>query len=355
MKRWIFANVLGALALAGGSQGALLAQDSTPMAAPAPQEAGFQAYLQQVAARARAQGVSDRAIQTVMAGLTYNPRVVSLDRSQPGGSANSNATPPDFTPYRLSHIDAARIARGRGVYRAASGDAARIEARYGVPAPVVLAIWGVETDFGGFMGNFDLARSLATLAYDGRRRTLFEGEFIALLKMVDQGVPRSRLTGSWAGAFGNPQFLPSAYLRVARDGDGDGFADIWTSRADTMASIANYFRDAGWRPGQPWGVHATVPDGFDRASNQGDITSPSCPRVHARHMRWRTVAEWRRMGVIAQGSIRDDVLTSLIEPDGPGKPAFLLTGNYRVILDYNCSNYYALSVGWLADEIARNP
>jgi membrane-bound lytic murein transglycosylase B len=352
MKRWIFANVLGALALAGGSQGAVQAQDTV---APASQEAGFEAYLQQVAARARAQGVSDRAIQTVMAGLTYNPRVISLDRAQPGGSPSSTATPPDFTPYRIAHVDAARIARGKATYRAVAGDAARIEARYGVPTPILLGIWGNETDFGSFQGNFDLARSLATLAYEGRRRTLFEGEFIALLKMVDQGVPRSRLTGSWAGAFGNPQFLPSAYLRVARDGDGDGFADIWTSKADTLASIANYFRDAGWRTGQPWGVRATVPDGFDRAANQGLITAPSCPRVHARHARWRTVAEWRRMGVIAQGAIRDDVLTSLIEPDGPGKPAFLLTGNYRVILDYNCSNYYALSVGWLADEIARNP
>jgi membrane-bound lytic murein transglycosylase B len=166
---------------------------------------------------------------------------------------------------------------------------------------ILLGIWGNETDFGSFQGNFDLARSLATLAYEGRRRTLFEGEFIALLKMVDQGVPRSRLTGSWAGAFGNPQFLPSAYLRVARDGDGDGFADIWTSKADTWpASPTIFAMPVGARASH--GVRATVPDGFDRAANQGLITSPSCPRVHARHARWRTVAEWRRMGVIAQGS-----------------------------------------------------
>ena len=114
----------------------------------------------------------------------------------------------------------------------------------------MLAIWGAETDYGGNLGNFDLPRSLATLAYEGRRRALFENEFMALLKMVDQGVPRSRLNGSWAGAFGNPQFLPSAYLRVARDGDGDGRADIWTSEADTLASIGAYFANAGWRPGQ---------------------------------------------------------------------------------------------------------
>lgn len=355
MTRRIWAYILGMVALAGGTAVASMAQEGPPASAMAGQDAAFQSYLQSVAGRARAQGVSERAIQSVMAGLTYNPRVVSLDRSQPGGTPSSAAAPPDFTPYRLSHVDPVRIARGRSMYRAVAGDAARIEARYGVPAPIFLAIWGAETDFGGNRGDFDLPRSLATLAFDGRRRALFEGEFIALLKMVDQGVPRGRLTGSWAGAFGNPQFLPTAYLRVARDGDGDGFADIWTSRPDTMASIANYFRDAGWRTGQPWGVRATVPMGFDRAANQGLITAPNCPRVHARHARWRTVAEWRSMGVIAQGAIRDDVLTTLIEPDGAGKPAFLLTGNYRVILDYNCSNYYALSVGWLADEIARNP
>lgn len=354
MKRWFLATMLAGLTLGGSLHSALLAQDSFS-GASADQEAGFQAYLQQLSTRARARGISERAIQTVMAGLTYNPRVIALDRSQPGGTPQSAAAPPDFTPYRIKHVDPARIARGRAMYRSMAGEAARIEAQYGVPAPIVLAIWGAETDYGGNLGDFDLPRSLATLAYDGRRRDLFENEFFALLKMVDRGVPRSRLTGSWAGAFGNPQFLPSVYLRVARDGDGDGFADIWNSRADTMASIANYFRDAGWRPGQPWGVQAYVPAGFDRDSNLGLVQSPSCPRVHARHSRWRTVAEWRQMGVMAQGPIRDDVLTTLLEPDGPGKTAYLLTGNYRVILDYNCSNYYALSVGWLADEIARNP
>jgi lytic murein transglycosylase len=359
MKRSFLMAVLGTLALTGAdaAQSAPMMQDAgaSSFAAPDPQDAAFQAYLQTVAAKARAQGIREAAITSVLSGLTYNPRVVALDRAQPGGSPTSNATPPDFTPYRLSHINAALIAKGRAMYGAVANDASRIEARYGVPAPVLLAIWGNETNFGNYMGNFDLPRSLATLAYDGRRRALFEGELIALIKMVDQGVPRSRLTGSWAGAFGNPQFLPSVYLRVARDGDGDGSRDIWSSKADTLASIASYFRDAGWRPGQPWGVRATVPVDFNRTANASLLTAPSCSRVHARSMRWRTVGEWRQMGVIAQGRIGDNVMASLIEPDGPGKTAFLLTGNYRVILDYNCSNYYALSVGWLADEIAGNP
>ncbi len=171
--------------------------------------------------------------------------------------------------------------------------------------------------------------------------------------MADQGVPRERMLGSWAGAFGNPQFLPSMFLRLARDGDGDGDRDIWNSRADTLASIANYFRDAGWQPGLPWGVRATIPTSFDRGSVTSKLASPSCPRVHARHSQWKTIAQWRALGIQPQRAINDSAMATLFEPDGPGSPAWLLTGNYRVILHYNCSNYYALSVGLLADEIAR--
>jgi membrane-bound lytic murein transglycosylase B len=173
--------------------------------------------------------------------------------------------------------------------------------------------------------------------------------------MIDRGVPRSRLQGSWAGAFGNPQFLPSVYLRVAQDYDGDGYADIWSSRADTLASIANYFRDAGWRRGEPWGLGVTVPVGFDRSAITTHLVSPRCPQVFLRHSRWRTIGEWRAMGLLPTRGIWPDSRTqaTLIEPDGPGSPAWLLTGNYRVILDYNCSNFYALSVGLLADEISH--
>jgi lytic murein transglycosylase len=314
-------------------------------------DAGFQAYLQVLAARARAEGVRESTIQTMIAGLTPNPQVIALDRAQP--EMNPNTRPPDFSPYRRAHVDAARIAAGREMYGEVANYIPRIEQTYGVPAKIILSIWGNETNFGRYTGNFDLARSLATLAYDGRRRELFAQEFVDLLKMADQGVPRWEMKGSWAGAFGNPQFLPSVYLRLARDGDGDGYRDVWNSKADTMASIANYFRDAGWRPGIPWGVSAIVPDHLNRFALVGSLTAPSCARVHARRSRWLTVREWRQLGVVPQGSIGDDVLASLIEPDGPGKTAFLLTGNYRVILEYNCSNYYALSVGLLADQIAR--
>jgi len=310
----------------------------------------FSGYLQLLAARARGEGVSEATIARMLAGLTANPRVVALDRAQP--ESNSGAPPP-FASYRRDHVDAARITRGRTEYGNVAGWAGSLEQRYGVPVPILLAIWGHETNYGRYRGDFDLARSLATLAWDGRRRDLFASEFIALLKIADSGVPREQLVGSWAGAFGNPQFLPSQYLRLAQDGDGDGRRDIWNSRADTLASIANYFRDAGWRRGEPWGVAAAVPAGLGPENAASSLRSPGCQRVHARRSRWLTVAEWRARGVQPLAPIGDDVLAALIQPDGPGKSAWLLTGNYRVILEYNCSNYYALSVGLLADEIAR--
>ena len=331
-----------------GLTGALLA--ATPLPAFAQELShSFDGYLQGVGARARREGVSERTISRVLTGLTPNQRVVELDSAQPSRST----APPPTAPYIVTHVDSARVARGRARYSRDAGLLPRIVTRFGVPGPILLAIWGHETNYGSYTGDFDLARSLATLAWEGRRRQLFEGELIALLKMVDRGVPREQLKGSWAGAFGNPQFLPSVYLRLAVDGDGDGRADIWNSDADTLASIANYFRDAGWRPGQPWGVPATVSPGFARGATTSRLVAPSCDRVHARHGRWLTVAEWRRLGVSPQATIGEDVLASFFQPDGPGTPAYLLTGNYRVILQYNCSNYYALSVGLLADEIAR--
>ncbi|GAA0663101.1 lytic murein transglycosylase [Sphingomonas insulae] len=319
--------------------------------AVAQDEAGFQAYLPTLRQQAVAAGVTQRTIDAVFPTLTLSERTIQLDRAQPG-NPGSTATPP-FAPYKASHVDAARIGRGRSTYQAQRARLSRVERETGVPESIMVAIWGHETNYGAYTGNFDLLRSLASLAYEGRRRSLFAGEFIAGLKILDRGFPRERLVGSWAGATGNPQFLPSVYLRLARDGDGDGRADIWTSPADTLASIGNYFQNAGWRPGQPWGVAVTVPAGLDRSSVTNRMVSPRCPRVFERHSRWRTMAEWRAAGLIPQGRAwpADSVLATLIEPDGPGATAYLLTSNYRVILDYNCSNFYALSVGLLADAV----
>ena len=321
--------------------------------ARAQEEDGFQAFLGSLRGRALAEGVNPRTFDAVVPTLSYNPRVVALDRQQPETAPSAPIL--NFAPYRAQHVDTARISRGRAAYARERPRLGRIEAQSGVPEEIMVAIWGHETNYGGYVGDFDLPRSLASLAYEGRRRALFTDEFIATLKMIDRGVPRDRLKGSWAGAFGYPQFLPSVYLRLARDGDGDGRADIWSNASDTLASIANYFVNAGWRAGQPWGLAVTVPTGFDRSDLRSRAVSPRCPRVYERHSRWRTMREWRALGVVPQGRgwPGDEVLASLLEPDGPGRTAYLLTGNYRVILDYNCSNFYALSVGLLADEIAR--
>lgn len=327
---------------------ALLGLPAAPLAA---QDMSFDAYLQLLMARARAEGVSEATIQRMTAGLTPNQRVIELDQTQPGSSSGSGYPP--LAPYIATHVDNARISGGRREFGNWRTTLSAIEREYGVPGEIIVAIWGHETAYGRVKGGFDLSRSLATLAWEGRRRELFSSEWVDLMKVADKGYSRSELQGSWAGAFGNPQFLPSVYLRLATDGDGDGRADIMNNSADALASIANYFRDAGWREGQPWGVRAYVPSGFDVDLYRTDLVAPVCPRVHERHSQYKTVAEWRSLGVQPQHPLADDTLTSLFQPDGPGTPAWLLTSNYRVILEYNCSNYYAMSVGLLADEIAR--
>ncbi len=319
------------------------------------QDESFDEYLGEVAARARAEGVSQQTIDSVFTGLVPNDRVLQLDRGNVSSGSNVN---PDtgfawMASYIRRHNTQARITGGRRTLQRLGTLASEVEEEYGVPAGVLVAIWGHETAYGAVTGSFDLPRSLATLAWEGRRRELFERELIDVLKIAESGVPRHNLVGSWAGAFGNPQFLPSVYLRLAVDGDGDGDRDIWSSDADTLHSIANYFRDSGWQAGLPWAVRAYVPNSVDRDAIVNPEESEDCPRVYGRHSREMSVREWRRLGVIPQGNIGDDVMAALFEPDGPAEPGYLLTENYRVILEYNCSNYYAMSVGLLADEITQ--
>lgn len=334
------------LAAAGAFALALPAAPAT-----AQQDLSFDAYVQLLIAKARAEGVSEATLARMTAGLEPNDRVIRLDRAQPGSPTSSGY--PALAPYIARHVDAARIRGGRSARAEWSGTLDAIERDYGVPGEIVVAIWGHETAYGAVKGGFDLSQALATLAWEGRRRDLFASEWVALMKVADKGYSRGELQGSWAGAFGNPQFLPSVYLRLAADGNGDGRADIMNDSADALASIANYFRDAGWREGQPWGVGAYVPSGFDVAAYRTPIAAPVCSRVHERHSVYKPVSEWRALGIQPQRAIGDDVLVTLFQPDGPGTPAWLLTSNYRVILEYNCSNYYAMSVGLLADEIAE--
>ena len=313
---------------------------------------GFPAYKQYLMALARSQGIREATIQATIPNLELHSRVIQLDRAQRPLPANAPIAP--FEPYRREHVTRDLISRGQANYSRLWPSLVQINQRYGVDPATLLAIYGHETSYGRITGSFDLLQVLATLAYDGRRRDLFQGEFIAALKLIDLGIPRWRLKGSFAGATGYPQFMPSTVLRLRADGSGDGYADIWSNEADAMASIANYLRDAGWKRDVPWGVAVRTPPNLNRAAIRNPMAAPRCPRVYARHSRWMSVREWRALGIQPHGgSLAENELAALIEPDGPGATAYLLTTNYRAILDYNCSNYYALSVGLLADAIAR--
>ncbi len=323
-----------------------------PARPPEPSGAGFAEWLAGFRARALAAGIRPATLDRELTGLTFNPRVIQLDRAQ---GDDSSAAPPRFSDYFDRRVPA-RIEPGRALRRALAPRLVEIEARFGVPAAVLMAIWGLETSYGANTGSFDLVRSLASLAFDGRRAALFESELLAALRLIDEGrVARGRLVGSWAGATGQPQFLPSSYAAHAVDGDGDGRADIWGNEADTLASIANYLSHHGWPRGERWGLPVIAPAGLDRGALAATEAPTRCVRPLSRHSRWLSLGEWRALGLApASGGVwpRDDrIRATLIEPDGPGGPAFLTFEAYRAILGYNCSNYYALTVGLLADRL----
>ena len=314
---------------------------------------GFAAYKVRLSALARSAGIREATTQSVIPYLQLNSRVIELDRSQRPTSTSGSA-PPSYGRYINRHITASLINRGYARYAGHWTNLSRIRERYGVEPSIVIAIYGKETSYGSITGTFDLVEALATLAYEGRRRSMFEGEFIAALQLLDAGVRRSTLKGSYAGATGYPQFMPSVALRLRADGNGDGYADIWRSEDDAFASIANYLRDAGWKRNLPWGVPVSVPGNLNRAAIRSTIKSPRCPAVYNRHSRWLTVREWRAMGVVpADSRVPDNEMVTLMETPGAYAQAYLLTTNYRSILDYNCSNYYALTIGLLADAISR--
>lgn len=315
-------------------------------------DAGFVAWLAVFRARAAGAGVSQATIERELTGLAYDARVVALDHAQPDARATVR---PSFADYLARQLNEVRIARGRAKAAVVEAALARAQARYGVPAPVIVAIWGNETDYGAYRGGFDLVRSLASLAYEGRRGALFERELTAALRLIDRGVvTRARLKGSWAGATGQPQFLPSSFDALAVDGDGDGTADIWGSDADTVASIAHYLSVNGWRAGEGWAMPVTLPSGLDRWRVRSITPARTCVKPLAQHSRWLSVREWRALGIAPASGANlpgDKVLATLIEPDGPGQGSYLTYGNYRALLAYNCSNFYALSVGLLADRL----
>lgn len=306
-----------------------------PATAPAPTvggEADFDAWLANFRARAIARGLSPAVVNRELAGLTPNPRIVELDGKQPEFSK-------PVGDYIRGAISDARIAKGRGYYSSLAV-LGPIERQYGVPREVLLGIWAMETSFGAVTGDFDVIRSLATLAYEGRRRDFAETQLFAALSMIDRGLAtRAQLKGAWAGAMGQTQFIPETYLTTAVDGDGDGRRDIWGSSADALASAANLLAKAGWQAGQPWAVEVILPAGFDYGLSETVKQSPAA---------WAALGVRRADGK-AWGTTAE---ASLLLPAGAAGPAFLAFPNHFAIRKYNNSLAYALAGGLLADRFA---
>ena len=311
------------------------ASDTPPAAPPDPFAAKFQAWVGDFQVRAIADGWPADLVIRQLSGLTPNPRVLALDNQQPEFSR-------PFGDYMRSSVTDDRAALGQRK-RAEVAQLPDIVMRYGVPGEILVAIWSQESAFGTFQGDMDVIRSLATLAAEGRRRDWAETQIFAALKMIQDGdVTREQLKGSWAGAMGQTQFIPEAYLSTAVDGDGDGRRDIWTSSADALASAANLLAQGGWRRGELWAREVTLTPDFDLMLTEGPKLTPG---------QW-TEKGARRADGLPWNDIDKDSAALLVVPAGAAGPAFLLFPNHFVIRKYNNSTAYALAVGLLADRIA---
>ena len=269
--------------------------------------------------------------------MHYLPRVVELDRAQP-----------EFTRTVWDYLDSAvspqRVARGQDKLLQVRDEADAAAARYGVPPAIVVAIWGMESNYGGNYGNIPTIDALATLGFEGRREDWARGQLLAALKILQNGdIDRAQMIGSWAGAMGQTQFLPSVFLAYAVDADGDGRRDIWGSMADVMASTANFLARSGWQADQPWGVEVQLPPGFD--VGRADVAVR------------QSTAQWAAEGVrtIDGAPLPELADGTILLPAGARGPAFLVGPNFRAILRYNNSTSYALAVGLLAQRLAGGP
>jgi membrane-bound lytic murein transglycosylase B len=295
----------------------------------------FADWLASLRAEARANGISDATLETALGGLQPIPRVIKLDRNQPEFKQ-------DFRSYINSRVSEKRIKAGRRMLQKHSFLLDKIRQRYGIQPRFLIAIWGLETEYGNYLGGYPVIGALATLAYDPRRSNFFRAELLNALTILDEGhVSISDMQGSWAGAMGQVQFMPSTFVRHAVDADGNGRKDIWHSLPDTFASAANFLADYGWQSGITWGRKVWLPSDFNLNLAGLDKERP--------------LAEWQEMGVRRiNGSNLPvvDIKASLILPDGNDGPVFLVYQNYRAILRWNHSHLYALSVCYLADRIS---
>ena len=298
------------------------------------QEQPFEEWLRDLRAEAMSLGISaatlDAALATVEAPI---PRVLELDRSQPEFVQT-------FSGYMRNRLSDARIARGQKLLEDYADLFSRIQAEYGVQPHYLVSFWALESNFGDFTGGFSVINALATLAYDPRRSDMFRTELLTALRIIQEGhIAADSMTGSWAGAMGQCQFMPSTFYNYARDGDGDGRIDIWNSVPDVMTSAANYLSQNGWQGDERWGREVVLPAGFDFTQTGTGVR--------------KTVTDWNRLGIRRTDGAplgNADMLGSIELPAGAQGPAFLTYSNYRTTMVWNRSTFYAISVGHLADR-----
>lgn len=317
---------------------ALAAPGNVASAAPAPKaendhQGEFRRFVESLWPEAKARGVSRAVFDEAFKGVTLDPKIIALAKKQ------SEFVQPIWG-YIASAVGQARLARGRERAAQWSTTLDGVERAYGVPRSVVLGVWGMETNFGSFTGNIYVVRALATLAFTRYRGDFFRDELLTALDILQQDHIRpADMRGSWAGAMGQTQFMPSSFIKHAVDGDGDGRRDIWSSVPDALASTANYLRQHGWQPGLPWGFEVELPEGFDFRNDRQSFYG------------WSSLGLRRMDG---QSMPRSGEAT-LFVPAGARGPAFLVTENYNVVKAYNSSDAYALGVAHLGDRIAGGP
>ncbi len=321
----IFAFLIGWVALLGPA----LAASDNPQTSDVADQSAFHAFLGTLWPQAAARGISRSTFDAAFAG-------VSEDESVPSAAAKQPEFDRPLSAYFKEAVSATRIAHGRTLAVQWQSELGDIEGKFGVPREILLAAWGMESDFGRVRGDKDLIRSLATLAFRRKDREPFVEELLNALVILQRGaVGREKMKGSWAGAMGEPQFLPSAYLKYAVSYSGSGFADIWDRPADTLASIGNFLEASGWNRALPWGLEVILPANFAFTTLHADFRDFAAAGVKA-----------------ADGSLPGAGTATLFGPAGAGGPAFLLSENYWVLKAYNNSDSYALSLACLGDRIA---
>lgn len=329
--------------------GESVTNDDPRRANETPPPPAFGAWLEDLKREARSAGISDATVHTTLDGLRPDPKVIQLDRRQPEFTQTA-------AEYLASRVSAKRITKGREMMRLHAAELVAVAERFHVQPRFIVAIWGLETNYGQYTGGMSVVRSLATLAWDRRRSRFFRNELINALKILDAGhITPDRMLGSWAGAMGQSQFMPSSFLAYAADFNGDGRRDIWTDTGDVFASIARYLAAHGWHSDLTWGRPVRLPS--DHAGLWRKVKRARPPRTCGRalrdHSRRLPLSEWQRLGVrrLDGGDLpkRPELEASLVAPDGLDHEAYLTYSNYRAILSYNCSNLYALAVGLLSD------